>query len=162
RAVVAGTWTPWEQIKLDIEDNPVIPVIWKNRLFLFWLRILKQAPLVGQKLDSGGNTKLQDLPVTALKTDPPQMGVDAVLCWSEYYNGKWQAAKTSDINAPASLLSLSQYNVGNSFDRSQLTLLALEDPASSSLVIEGLDHVGWMPATFDFLLYNSHSLPVRA
>ena len=42
-----GYWTPWEQIKLDIEDNPVIPVVWKSRLFLFWLRILKQAPLDG-------------------------------------------------------------------------------------------------------------------
>ena len=38
-----GLWTPWEQIKLDIEDNPVIPVVWKDRLFLFWLRILKEA-----------------------------------------------------------------------------------------------------------------------
>ena len=36
-----GYWTPWEQIKLDIEDNPVIPVVWKDRLLLFWLRILK-------------------------------------------------------------------------------------------------------------------------
>ena len=40
-----GYWTAWEQIKLDIEDNPVLPVVWKGRLLLFWLRILKQAPL---------------------------------------------------------------------------------------------------------------------
>ena len=25
--------------------------------------------------------------------------VQAVLCWSEYYNGKWQPTKTSDINS---------------------------------------------------------------
>ena len=37
-------WTPWEQITLDIEDNPVIPVVWNGRLLLFWLRILQQAP----------------------------------------------------------------------------------------------------------------------
>src|SRR5262249_10553271 len=30
-----GSWTPWEQIKLDIEDNPVLPVVWQDRLFLF-------------------------------------------------------------------------------------------------------------------------------
>jgi len=36
------SWTPWEQIKLDIEDNPVIPVVWKGRLFTFWLRIIKK------------------------------------------------------------------------------------------------------------------------
>ena len=33
-----GYWTPWEQIKLDIEDNPVMPVVWNDRLLLFWLR----------------------------------------------------------------------------------------------------------------------------
>ena len=37
-----GSWTPWEQIKLDIEDNPVIPVVWNDRLLLFWLRIIKE------------------------------------------------------------------------------------------------------------------------
>ena len=44
-----GSWTPWEQIKLDIEDNPVVPVVWKDRLLLFWLRILKQGPDTVQK-----------------------------------------------------------------------------------------------------------------
>src|SRR4029077_3867519 len=49
RRLEFGYWTPWEQIKLDIEDNPVIPVVWKNsggasRLLLFWLRILKKGP----------------------------------------------------------------------------------------------------------------------
>ena len=40
----SNTWTPWQQIKLDIEDVPVIPVVWKDRLFLFWLKIVQQAP----------------------------------------------------------------------------------------------------------------------
>src|SRR5262249_9023711 len=40
-----GSWTPLEQIKLDIEDDPVMPVVWNGRLLLFWLRILQQAPL---------------------------------------------------------------------------------------------------------------------
>ena len=31
------------------------------------------------------------------------MTVQAVLCWSEYYNGKWQPAKTSDVNNPVPL-----------------------------------------------------------
>src|SRR5206468_2166608 len=32
-----GCWTPWEPIKLDVEDNPVIPYVWNGRLLLFWL-----------------------------------------------------------------------------------------------------------------------------
>ena len=39
-----GYWMPWEQIQLDIEDNPVIPVVWNDRLLLFWLRRLKKGP----------------------------------------------------------------------------------------------------------------------
>ena len=49
RRYEGGSWTPWEQIKLDIEDNPVIPVVWKDRLFLFWLRILKKGPATVDK-----------------------------------------------------------------------------------------------------------------
>ena len=52
-----GLWPPWEQIKLDIEDNPVIPVVWKDRLFLFWLKILKQAiRSIRQKLPTATGT----------------------------------------------------------------------------------------------------------
>ena len=29
--------------------------------------------------------------------------MQAVLCWSEYYNGKWQPAKTSDVDRPTLL-----------------------------------------------------------
>ena len=39
-----GYWMPWEQIQLDIEDNPVIPVVWNDRLLLFWLRRVKKGP----------------------------------------------------------------------------------------------------------------------
>ena len=34
-----GAWTPWEEIKLSIEDNPVVPYVWNGRLLLFWLQI---------------------------------------------------------------------------------------------------------------------------
>ena len=33
----------------------------------------------------------------------PKVTVQAMLCWSEYYNGKWQPTKTSDINQPADI-----------------------------------------------------------
>ena len=99
-----GSWTPWEQIKLDIEDNPVIPVVWNDRLLLFWLRILKKAPDHRSQQTSSSDTEnlarnssYQDDAKTCRHT---QVTVQAVLCWSEYYNGKWQATKTSDIDLP--------------------------------------------------------------
>ncbi len=42
RQCVGASWTPWEETKLDIEDNPVLPVVWNGRLLLFWLRIIPQ------------------------------------------------------------------------------------------------------------------------
>jgi len=76
RRLEFGYWTPWEQINLDIEDNPVLPVIWNNRLLLFWLRIMKQAPLAlpdtptSPAHDGSGNEpSLANLTLTSIKTD---------------------------------------------------------------------------------------------
>ena len=120
-----GYWTPWEQIKLDIEDNPVIPVVWKDRLFLFWLRILKQAPLAKPNL-SGVTSATAINPSQFIQNNPVQINVQAVLCWSEYYNGKWQPTKTSDVNRPA---RLGEFDLAGSgaFDRSGLSLWAFEE-----------------------------------
>ncbi len=165
----SGSWTPWEQIKLEIEDNPVLPVVWKNRLLLFWLKILKQAPMdpstqstTGGPTDSSGteeplaNMKLSDVK-KASATDASQnaqVTVNAVLCWSEYYNGKWQPAKTSDANNPA-LLGSFDASGSNSFNRSAV-ILGCTDPSQDVLQV-------WINGSVNgagFRLYNTHSLPV--
>jgi hypothetical protein len=148
-------WTPWEQIKLDIEDNPVIPVVWKNRLFLFWVRLLKQAPLEGRKPGEPGKNKN----LTEITTDDinyqVSMTVYAVLSWSEYYNGKWQPTKTSDIDKPS---KIDDFNVAgaNTFDRSKLKLSISEQSTALRIYIYGAS-----AKSTSFLLYNTHSSPIR-
>ena len=146
-----GYWTPWEQIKLDIEDNPVIPVVWKDRLFLFWLRILKQAPLAKPNL-SGVTSATAINPSQFIQNNPVQINVQAVLCWSEYYNGKWQPTKTSDVNRPA---RLGEFDLAGSgaFDRSGLSLWAFEERDGLRVLLSGM-------GICSFLVYNTHSLPV--
>ena len=39
RKFEAGSWTPWEDTKLTIDDNPVVPYIWNGRLLLFWTQV---------------------------------------------------------------------------------------------------------------------------
>jgi Neuraminidase-like domain/Salmonella virulence plasmid 28.1kDa A protein len=144
-----GLWTPWEQIKLDIEDNPVIPVVWNSRLFLFWLKILKQAPLVKPKTPAGA-TLAECAPADIVSADLPQVTVQAMLCWSEYYNGKWQPAKTSDANLPTTLDSFGPTD----FNRRNLLLSVAPEGDELRVTIDG---EGWST----FLLYNTHSLPAR-
>ena len=158
-----GYWIPWEQIKLDIEDNPIVPVVWNDRLLLFWLRLLTKAPdatrpPAGKPL---GELTTSDLP------SPGEMTRDAVLCWSEYYNGKWQAAKTSDVARPTTLPAFAAFN-----DRSRLRLgtrpegdalrVHITDGPTRSFVTGSdglLDLVETWPGSF--LFYNTHSIPVR-
>ncbi len=42
RQLQDGAWTPWTEVKIDCEDMPVTPIVWNGRLFLFWLKIVKQ------------------------------------------------------------------------------------------------------------------------
>ncbi|HEX9423539.1 MAG TPA: neuraminidase-like domain-containing protein [Pyrinomonadaceae bacterium] len=152
-----GLWTPWEQIKLDIEDNPVVPVVWKDRLFLFWLRILKQAPLnppPAPQPAEGETLSLANVDASAMIPHKvPQVTVQAVLCWSEYYDGKWQAAKTSDINRPTDLGPFPATGAG-AFDRSALYLWIADVENALLIGVLGAQDA-W------FILYNTHSLPLR-
>ena len=175
-----GYWTPWEQMKLDIEDNPVLPVVWKHRFFLFWLRILKQTPLDGgNPTNVAKDVDLASVKVSQIIVDQPKITVQALLCWSEYYNGKWQPTKTSDVNKPTTLREVILIDspapglgptVGEGklmaidvrfgpteFDRSTLTLSAREIDDTLLINIRGIRGQG----ASSFLLYNTHSLPVR-
>lgn len=148
-----GYWTPWEQIKLDIEDNPVIPVVWKDRLLLFWLRILDTRPDTTSRPPA--NKAITNLNTNDIPGDP-DVKVQALLCWSEYYNGKWQPAKTSDVNKPFALGSYKVTGTGT-FSRSSLVLQTQEvsiDGFALSIICVG----GETPASI--LIYNTHSLPV--
>jgi hypothetical protein len=172
RRLEYGHWTPWEQIKLDIEDNPVIPVVWKDRLFLFWLRILKQAPTDGQKpISADKDVDLTQVKVGQINVETPKVKVQLLLCWSEYYNGQWQPTKTSDVNRPATLSKKTFLSRGiassqvredvlfepTEFDRSALTLSVRQIDNALKIIIAGPRGSG----NAAFFLYNTHSLPVR-
>ena len=108
------SWTPWTQVKIECEDMPLTPIVWNGRLFLFWLKVLKQSPIAPGSLPQPDPTTASKALTSANLGDLASAGpstaqaatkvnVTAVLCWTEFYNGKWQPTKTSDINRPASL-----------------------------------------------------------
>jgi hypothetical protein len=151
-----GYWTPWEPIKLDIEDNPVIPVVWKGRLLLFWLRILKQAPDAALQAPSDKLILTSGMKASDVVTSTPlNVSVRAVLCWSEYHNGKWQASKTSDVNRPVEVSSFLSAGP-TAFDRTQLKLRSSDQDSGELQIYVGYPGADWSC----FRLYNTHSLPV--
>ena len=170
-----GYWTPWEQIKLEIEDNPVLPYVWRGRLLLFWLRILHRTPTDINQLPTGSSqpTKpLANLDLDTIRTDfksstqnSGRVQADALLCWSEYFNGTWSAVKTSDVGRPTYLGSFDPSGA-NSFDRSSVRLRVYErDDATLEVVIYGKASNPENPGEFFytwFVMYNTHSLPIRA
>jgi hypothetical protein len=192
RELQNGSWMPWSEVSIECEDMPVTPVVWNGRLMLFWLKVNKATTpqTASQQSNLTGGNKSSDQ-VTKLSLDDFQkfgsdsasnqtssnVTVSGVLYWSEYYNGKWQPQKSSDVHAPAELGSQFDTNGPKSFDalRSLITIV----PVSVG------SHAFWGPAEFTisssipsdalilavstpgkqiyggFVMYNTHSLPVR-
>jgi len=180
RQLQGNSWTPWQEVKIDCEDMPLTPIVWNNRLLLFWLRIMKDqsdSPAVGEpsSADSGK-------PISAWNMDDvnsytgsaagsaTSITIKAVLCWSEFYNGKWQDMKTSDVNRPA-ILHYSATATDRNFelDRNRLRIVVQrykENVPPDALVLailspsDGSSPV--IPFGPGFVLHNTHSLPTNS
>jgi peptidoglycan hydrolase-like protein with peptidoglycan-binding domain len=152
-----GYWTAWEKIKLDIEDTPVVPMVWQGRLLLFWVRVMKKGPdgVTTPPVTNNPSTKLVELDTSVIPSGNTPVSVGFVLCWSEYYNGKWQAVKTSDSNHPAWMEISSTAQGSNAFDRSKLRIWFRVETDNTLWVSLRIANYG-----ADFHLYNTHSLPV--
>jgi hypothetical protein len=147
-----NAWSAWVPIKLDIEDSPVTPVVWNGRLFVFWLRVLE-----GQPPAQAATTAQTPKPITEVQTSELRTSgmrrVQAMLQWSEYFNGTWQPVHTSDAAKPLVLDDMSV----DAFDRGKLQLSSSVD-SDGSLVMA----VSYGTRGSHFRLYTPHSLPVRA
>jgi hypothetical protein len=170
RQFQAGSWTPWTEVKIDCEDIPINPIVWNNRLFLFWIKALKQGPSAALPPGNGSTDNQDGLTLDQLKgfvhdfaqaAQPQNTTVQAVLCWSEFYNGKWQPAKTSDIHRPAGLGTID----ANAFDLDRNPWTIDQVIKNTGLPQDALALTIYSTLTpgdnGGFVLYNSHSLPVR-
>jgi hypothetical protein len=192
RQLQYGSWTPWTEIKIDCEDMPITPIVWNGRLLLFWLKIMKSTTPQPVPTTTFSNGQTSGTAVSGLTLDDVQqfgqngvaqqtngnVTVSTVLCWSEFYNGKWQPQKSSDPNRPASLGTFDSSGP-NSFDvdRDLLQItpvniashLAIFKAASAPVdpsfladaLVLGISSPPYKNPAGGFVLYNTHSLPVR-
>jgi hypothetical protein len=194
RHLQGGSWSPWAQVSIECEDMPLTPIVWNNRLFLFWLKVLKQSPVQAGSLPApanpgasklaltGSGTTIGDLQSAGPSTLAKQVTVQAALCWCEYYNGKWQPMKTSDLNRPTTIGSFAPSGA-NSFEayRNQVKILPatvtgnfpyadIEAPAplpslpGNALILAISTPIDPFPLLAlggsGFLLHNTHSSPI--
>ncbi|GAB93890.1 neuraminidase-like domain-containing protein [Gordonia rhizosphera] len=153
-----GSWTPWEQISLDIEDNPVLPVVWKGRLFLFWLKLVEEIQQETPSPPTDANTLADVKPSEAFPNKAPMLVVKVILNWSEFLDGTWQPPRNSD---PQELVTQACPK-GGTFDRSQLKLSVRRIDDELRGINDGLRVYvsrGSYPHAQFFDLYNSFSNP---
>jgi hypothetical protein len=182
RQLQGGAWTPWEEVKIDCENMPLTPIVWNNRLLLFWLRILKNqsaAPAVGQPSSGASGTgpisgwqmgDINSYTASAANSAAANVTVKAVLCWSEFYNGKWQDMKSSDVDDPAILqIAATAMDRNLELDRDRIRIVVqpfLENVPSDALVLAILPpndgSVPAIPFGPGFVMHNTHSLPTNS
>lgn len=148
-------WTPWEKIDLDIEDNPLLPVVWEGRLFLFWLNVMPKPVASNQKVPSPKADGSYEI--------APDVEVDitATLSWSEYFNGQWQTRNTSDYDNPLVLKTLR----AGLFQRGKLKMASSISAGNNLFIfvtyelLKGNQIFSPHDIHHYFKLYNKYSLP---
>jgi hypothetical protein len=148
-----GYWTPWEKVDLDIEDNPILPVVWKNRLFLFWLNIVRKGPEYNRLPSDTNKTKATDIEIEDINKGMIEK-IEINLSWSEYYNNKWQPRKTSDFNDPIDLGKFEPFELYK-FKREKIKISSYFD--DSGLIVD----IDYPKKSHYFKLFNKHSAPLK-
>jgi hypothetical protein len=193
RQLQNGSWTPWTEVKIECEDMPLTPILWNdNRLLLFWLKFLKTGsspnPTDISSYPALGSSDVSNLKVTdfdnfgtASANAQSAPVVSAVLCYSEFYNGKWQPTKTSDMQRPIQLVGGQGWtgtgDLDSDRDRISIVPRTYRIPPlyaappkgppieftipDGALVLEIVIPEEYVGGGAGFVLFNSHSRPVR-
>ncbi|WP_322756069.1 neuraminidase-like domain-containing protein, partial [Frankia sp. Cas3] len=157
RRYANSAWTPWEPVGVEIEGDHLAPVVWRGRLYLFWVTFLELGHPDG---DSPKNVDHLDAMPT-VKHD-----VEAQLHWSEYTAGAWGQPQSGGYRAPIELRVRGE-DVGDHFDPLTVPVhvTVLEPPDVGAETIENLRGVGVYitlgdPIGQSFYLASRHSAPV--
>ena len=116
-------WTPWEPVSAEIEGNHLAPVIWRDRLYLFWVTFLDKPDGTAQATKVLSSSSTEELRVTqltmsqamtSLKGAAATKNIEAQLHWSEYFQGEWSTRASGvgvTLTASSQLLDFDNNNV---------------------------------------------------
>jgi ABC toxin-like protein/neuraminidase-like protein/virulence plasmid A protein len=112
-------WTAWEPVTTEIEGDHLAPVVWRDRLYLFWVTFMdkpNENPRVPISPDNQprvgatrSNQKLGDFTLPGIISEVKEINggkhVDMQLHWSEYLEGEWSPRVSGEIVAAGTPLT---------------------------------------------------------
>jgi len=94
-------WTPWEPVTAEIEGDHLAPVVWRDRLYLFWVTFMDKTDENAQPGNKTANKKLDEVELSEMMEDLKVAGankkVEMQLHWSEYLQGTWSNRASSEF-----------------------------------------------------------------
>lgn len=93
-----GSWTTWEPVNVTIQGDHLAPVIWRERLFLFWVTFMEKAdPKPSMENPTSGAT-IAGATLGNLIADLNQLSLNKIvelqLHWAQYQSGVWTTAES--------------------------------------------------------------------
>jgi hypothetical protein len=96
-------WSAWEKMTVDIrgvesgDDSGVhvIPVVWKNRLFVFWPEFIEKQEDTTYQKKGGGEATIADISTNTPNEIKPQKYWEIRIAWTERVDDKWSPKQLS-------------------------------------------------------------------
>ncbi|HVX30361.1 MAG TPA: neuraminidase-like domain-containing protein, partial [Nitrolancea sp.] len=184
RRYLSGAWTPWEPVTAEISGDHLAPVVWRDRLYLFWVTFVVKPEEPKLQSQSASSTAMFSVAVSpglvkstvasVVKDEPPitdltlsqisasaastrgGFTVEAHLNWSEYLQGEWSTRETGGSPDTSPVVITGQ----TSFDPSSVFIYVSKEPESdgSGGVFIHLSN----PFRQSFYLAGRNSVPVKA
>ena len=132
RRYVNQAWTPWEPVTAEVEGDHLAPVVWRGRLYLFWVSFMEKAeqPIVQNNKDakvdeSGDLTKKSLSQISNQLIDlSKNRTVEVYLHWSEYLQGEWSTHESSGFRVPTPIF----VNSVKDFDKNKVFIHISKEP----------------------------------
>ncbi len=138
-------WTPWSPISAEIEGDHLAPVIWRDRLYLFWATFIEKVDQPSTAGFSNGSKHLTDVSVSQVVGDLRKIvakkQVEVHLHWSEYFQGEWSTRESGSF---ATVLSKS---INTAFKPKEVFIHVSKEPGDGGVFI----HLGGLISKAFFL-----------
>ena len=96
-----GSWTTWEPVGVSIQGDHLAPVVWRERLFLFWVTFLEKADTGATMNPTTSGATIAGATFGNLMTGLNSLSANKVielqLHWAQYQSGAWTTAESGSF-----------------------------------------------------------------